>query len=88
MDWPESFAHVIGREQVCNSSKPMKQVILESKQWCWPYDRSFWKNLSYDFLASCLKPFISPSRILLLSLFIFARTLVLKNSDGEFLSAL
>ena len=86
MDWPKPFMHVISGEQICHSGELMQQAIFEAKQWCGSHDGGLREDISYDSLAPCL------NHVSLVFIFLpkatACSTLVLKNSDGDFLLAL
>ena len=85
MDGPKPFLHVISGEQIGHSGELMQQVILKAKQWRGSHDGSLRESISYDSLAPCLNH-VSQSSFSAKAT--ACSTLVLKNSDGNFLSAL
>jgi len=83
---PISLLHVVGSEQVGNSSELQKKIVLEAKQRRRPHDGCLGKYAARDFLASAL-PFVRECGVTEYAPR-FYHTLVAKNDDGEDESAL
>ncbi len=77
--------HVISGEQIGNSGELMQQAIFEAKQWCRSHDGRFGEDISYNSLSPCLTHVSLSSYPATGTAY---STLVLKNSDGDFMSAL
>jgi hypothetical protein len=85
MNWPVALLHIIGSEQVSHACKFVQEAILETEHWRWPHNSSLRENASDDIFSSCLE---TECQHCSKATSLRGMTLVLKNSDGEFKSAL
>jgi hypothetical protein len=54
MNWPVTFLHVVGREDVCYSGKLVEQAVLETEHGCRSNYRGLWEDVACNLFASSL----------------------------------
>lgn len=85
MNRPVALLHIIGSEQVSHACKFVQEAIFETEHWRWPDNSCLRENASDYIFSSCLETECQQS---FKADSLRGVTLVLKNSDGEFKSAL
>lgn len=55
MNGPKSFLHVVGCEEIGNSSESVEQSVLKSKHRSWADNGCFGEDTPYDLFTSSLR---------------------------------
>lgn len=83
MDRPVTLLHVVGGENIGDTSQSVKQAVLESEHRCRSDNGGLWEDAANDSLATRLLKIRYCYNVLAIRL-----TLVRKNSEGESRDAL